>query len=108
MPYSTSVPMIRRAVTGAPSRSSPESSCESSAEPNACSAGQRGCEARRRSLGWRSGGRIRPPAGHHGGVEPADLLAEPVAVYDAAGAVTGVATRGEVYARSLWHGVGGV
>jgi 8-oxo-dGTP pyrophosphatase MutT (NUDIX family) len=41
-------------------------------------------------------------------VEPADLLAEPVAVYDAAGAVTGVATRGEVYARSLWHGVGGV
>ena len=29
-------------------------------------------------------------------------------MYDAAGAVTGVAPRGEVYARSLWHGVGGV
>jgi 8-oxo-dGTP pyrophosphatase MutT (NUDIX family) len=29
-------------------------------------------------------------------------------VYDAAGAVVGVALRGEVYARSLWHGVGGV
>ena len=37
-----------------------------------------------------------------------DPAAEPVAVYDAAGAVVGVATRGEVYARSLWHGVGGV
>ena len=39
------------------------------------------------------------------GVDPA---AEPVAVYDAAGTVVGVAPRGEVYARSLWHGVGGV
>jgi 8-oxo-dGTP pyrophosphatase MutT (NUDIX family) len=37
-----------------------------------------------------------------------DPAAELVAVYDAAGAVTGVAPRGEVYARSLWHGVGGV
>lgn len=41
-------------------------------------------------------------------MEPVDLTAELVAVYDEAGAVTGVATRGEVYARSLWHGVGGV
>ncbi|MHA6794690.1 NUDIX domain-containing protein [Pseudonocardia bannensis] len=39
-------------------------------------------------------------AGH-----PADEL---VAVYDAAGAVIGVAARGEVYARSLWHGSAGV
>ena len=39
------------------------------------------------------------------GVDPA---AEPVAVYDRDGAVVGVAPRGEVYARSLWHGVGGV
>ena len=38
----------------------------------------------------------------------ADPAAEPVAVYDEVGAVTGVASRGEVYARSLWHGVGGV
>jgi 8-oxo-dGTP pyrophosphatase MutT (NUDIX family) len=37
-----------------------------------------------------------------------DPAAELVAVYDAAGAVVGVAPRGEVYARSLWHGVGGV
>jgi 8-oxo-dGTP pyrophosphatase MutT (NUDIX family) len=37
-----------------------------------------------------------------------DPAAEPVAVYDEAGAVVGVAPRGEVYARSLWHGVGGV
>jgi 8-oxo-dGTP pyrophosphatase MutT (NUDIX family) len=37
-----------------------------------------------------------------------DPAAEPVAVYDEAGAVIGVAPRGEVYARSLWHGVGGV
>ena len=29
-------------------------------------------------------------------------------MYDATGTVTGVAPRGEVYARSLWHGVGGV
>ncbi|WP_338051579.1 NUDIX domain-containing protein [Pseudonocardia acidicola] len=36
---------------------------------------------------------------------PSDEL---VAVYDAAGAVTGVAARGEVYARSLWHGSAGV
>jgi 8-oxo-dGTP pyrophosphatase MutT (NUDIX family) len=44
-------------------------------------------------------------------VDPADRpdpRAEPVAVYDAAGAVVGVARRDEVYARSLWHGVGGV
>ena len=41
-------------------------------------------------------------------VPDADPAAEPVAVYDAAGAVVGVATRGEVYAQSLWHGVGGV
>ena len=41
--------------------------------------------------------------------EPAaDPAAEPVAVYDAAGGVVGVAPRGEVYARSLWHGVGSV
>ena len=39
---------------------------------------------------------------------PPDPAAEPVAVYDAAGAVIGEAPRGEVYARSLWHGVGGV
>ena len=39
---------------------------------------------------------------------PPDPAAEPVAVYDAAGAVLGEAPRGEVYARSLWHGVGGV
>jgi 8-oxo-dGTP pyrophosphatase MutT (NUDIX family) len=39
------------------------------------------------------------------GVDPA---AEPVAVYDRDGAVVGVAPRGEVHARSLWHGVGGV
>src|SRR6201991_3618336 len=37
-----------------------------------------------------------------------DPAAEPVAVYDEAGAVVGVAPRGDVYARSLWHGVGGV
>ena len=37
-----------------------------------------------------------------------DPAAEAVAVYDEAGAVVGVAPRGEVYARSLWHGVGGV
>ena len=37
-----------------------------------------------------------------------DPAAELVAVHDAAGAVVGVAPRGEVYARSLWHGVGGV
>jgi 8-oxo-dGTP pyrophosphatase MutT (NUDIX family) len=37
-----------------------------------------------------------------------DPAAELVAVYDAAGAVTGVAPRGTVYAGSLWHGVGGV
>jgi 8-oxo-dGTP pyrophosphatase MutT (NUDIX family) len=37
-----------------------------------------------------------------------DPAAEVVAVYDAAGAVVGAAPRGEVYARSLWHGVGGV
>ena len=37
-----------------------------------------------------------------------DPAAEPVAVYDAAGAVAGVAPRGEVYARSLWHGASGV
>ncbi|WP_214365165.1 NUDIX domain-containing protein [Pseudonocardia sp. H11422] len=37
--------------------------------------------------------------------QPANEL---VAVYDAAGAVTGVAARGEVYARSLWHGSAGV
>ena len=36
---------------------------------------------------------------------PSDEL---VAVYDATGAVTGVAPRGEVYARSLWHGSAGV
>ena len=43
------------------------------------------------------------------GADPsADPRAERVAVYDAAGAVVGVAARGEVYARSLWHGVGGV
>jgi 8-oxo-dGTP pyrophosphatase MutT (NUDIX family) len=40
--------------------------------------------------------------------DPADPGAEPVAVYDAAGAVVGVAPRGVVYARSWWHGVGGV
>ena len=39
---------------------------------------------------------------------PEDPAAEPVAVYDAAGRVVGAAPRGEVYARSLWHGVGGV
>ena len=39
---------------------------------------------------------------------PPDPAAEPVAVYDAAGAVLGEAPRGEVYARSLWHGGGGV
>jgi 8-oxo-dGTP pyrophosphatase MutT (NUDIX family) len=38
-------------------------------------------------------------------IDPADEL---VAVYDATGAVVGAARRGEVYARSLWHGVGGV
>jgi 8-oxo-dGTP pyrophosphatase MutT (NUDIX family) len=38
-------------------------------------------------------------------IDPADEL---VAVYDEAGAVVGAARRGEVYARSLWHGVGGV
>lgn len=38
----------------------------------------------------------------------ADPAAETVAVYDAGGAVVGAARRGEVYARSLWHGVGGV
>jgi 8-oxo-dGTP pyrophosphatase MutT (NUDIX family) len=37
-----------------------------------------------------------------------DPAAEVVAVYDADGAVVGSARRGEVYARSLWHGVGGV
>ena len=37
-----------------------------------------------------------------------DPAAELVAVYDAAGGVIGLAPRGEVYARSLWHGVGGV
>ena len=37
-----------------------------------------------------------------------DPATELVAVYDAAGAVIGAAPRGEVYARSLWHGVGGV
>jgi 8-oxo-dGTP pyrophosphatase MutT (NUDIX family) len=37
-----------------------------------------------------------------------DPAAELVAVYDAAGAVTGVAPRGTAYAGSLWHGVGGV
>jgi 8-oxo-dGTP pyrophosphatase MutT (NUDIX family) len=37
-----------------------------------------------------------------------DPAAELVAVYDAAGTVIGAAPRGEVYARSLWHGVGGV
>ena len=37
-----------------------------------------------------------------------DPAAEMVAVYDAGGAVVGAAPRGEVYARSLWHGVGGV
>jgi 8-oxo-dGTP pyrophosphatase MutT (NUDIX family) len=41
-------------------------------------------------------------------MDPADPAAELVAVHDAAGAVVGVAPRGEVYARSLWHGVGGV
>jgi 8-oxo-dGTP pyrophosphatase MutT (NUDIX family) len=48
--------------------------------------------------------------GHHGAVQggPEDPAAEPVAVYDAAGRVVGAAPRGEVYARSLWHGVGGV
>jgi 8-oxo-dGTP pyrophosphatase MutT (NUDIX family) len=39
---------------------------------------------------------------------PTDPGAEPVAVYDAAGAVVGSARRDEVYARSLWHAVGGV
>ena len=38
----------------------------------------------------------------------ADPAAEMVAVYDERGAVVGSARRGEVYARSLWHGVGGV
>lgn len=33
---------------------------------------------------------------------------EPVAVYDADGSVVGQAPRGEVYARSLWHGSAGV
>ncbi len=47
------------------------------------------------------------PAGSPADPAP-DPAAEPVAVYDAAGAVVGVAARGEVYARSLWHGVGGV
>ena len=37
-----------------------------------------------------------------------DPAAEPVAVYDRHGAVVGVAPRADVYARSLWHGVGGV
>jgi 8-oxo-dGTP pyrophosphatase MutT (NUDIX family) len=37
-----------------------------------------------------------------------DPAAELVAVFDAAGTVVGAARRGEVYARSLWHGVGGV
>ena len=44
-----------------------------------------------------------PPTG-----STADPGAEPVAVYDAAGAVVGSARRDEVYARSLWHAVGGV
>ena len=95
MPYSTSVPMMRRAVTGGPAGASGESYHKSCGEPNACSAGQRGAALRRRH-----DGRV--------GVPDPDPAAEPVAVYDAAGAVVGVATRGEVYARSLWHGVGGV
>jgi 8-oxo-dGTP pyrophosphatase MutT (NUDIX family) len=33
---------------------------------------------------------------------------EPVALYDAAGAVVGVAPRGEVYRDGLWHGATGV
>lgn len=37
-----------------------------------------------------------------------DQAAEIVAVYDPDGRVVGAAPRGEVYARSLWHGVGGV
>jgi 8-oxo-dGTP pyrophosphatase MutT (NUDIX family) len=41
-------------------------------------------------------------------VTPTDPATELVAVHDAAGAVLGAAPRGEVYARSLWHAVGGV
>ena len=86
---------MRRAVTGGPAWASGESYHESCGEPNACSAGQRRAALRRRH-----DGRVSAP--------DADPAAEPVAVYDAAGAVVGVAPRGEVYARSLWHGVGGV
>jgi 8-oxo-dGTP pyrophosphatase MutT (NUDIX family) len=51
-------------------------------------------------------GHVDPLADPPGpGLDPA---AELVAVYDAAGAVTGVAPRGVVYARSLWHAVGAV
>jgi 8-oxo-dGTP pyrophosphatase MutT (NUDIX family) len=50
----------------------------------------------------------RDPDVDHGLDRGLDPAAEPVAVYDRDGAVVGVAPRGEVYARSLWHGVGGV
>lgn len=46
--------------------------------------------------------------GGTGQTDPVRAGDERVAVYDAAGRVTGAATRGEVYRRGLWHAATGV
>lgn len=50
--------------------------------------------------------RRTPPGARLGDVP--DPAAEMIALYDAAGAQIGAERRGEVYARSLWHGSAGV
>src|SRR4051794_41391333 len=88
MPYSISVPMIRRAVTGPP---------------------RRGRRTVRRAEPWVEPSRGRELMKVQAGQDTAQSAAdEPVAVFDAAGAVVGVAPRGVVYRDGIWHGATGV
>src|SRR4028118_1577962 len=83
MPYSISVPMIRRAVTGPPPERRRTVRAEPWGEPSS------GEETMKVKVGQ-------------------DAAAEPVALFDAAGHVGGQAPRGVVYRDGLWHGGTGV
>src|SRR5690242_17919454 len=80
MPYSISVPMMRRAVTGPP-------------------------RERRRTVRAEPYGE---PSRGRGMMKVQDAAAEQVALFDAGGRVVGVAPRGVVYREGLWHGGTGV